>query len=129
LEVGKIDRRMLGKYKEKIVTENVILTPERLKHIQEHHPGDYEEYGRYISEILSNPDYILDDIKNVDTILLLKTINECEKNIQIVIKLNTNLNKNEKKNSILTLWKVKNKTYKQLIRNKEIIYSRLDKNT
>ena len=129
MEVGKIDRRMLGKYKEKIVTEKVILTTERLKHIQEHHPGDYEEYGIYIPEVLYHPDYIVDDVKNIDTIIFLKTIIECEKNIQIVIKLNTNLKEKDKKNSILTFWKVKNKTYKQLIRNKEIIYSRLDKST
>ena len=129
MEVGKIDKTMLGKYKENIVTEKVILTSERLKHIQEHHPGDYEDYGSYIPEILRTPDYIVDDAKNIDTIIFLKTINECGKNVQIVIKLNTNLNEKDKKNSILTFWKVKNKTYKQLIRNKEIIYSRLDKNT
>lgn len=129
MEVGKIHRRMLGKYKEKIVTENVILTYERLKHIQEHHPGDYEKYGVHIEEILSNPDYIIDDNKNIDTVLFLKNIKEDGKNIQIVIKLNTNLNEKDKQNSILTFWKVKDKTYRQLLRNKEIIYSRLDKNT
>lgn len=36
--VGKIDKAKLGKYKEKIVTDNVILTEERIKHIKEHHP-------------------------------------------------------------------------------------------
>ncbi len=120
---------MLGKYKEKIVTENVILTYERLKHIQEHHPGDYEKYGSYIEEILSSPDYIIEDNKNIDTVLFLKTIKENEKNIQIVLKLNTNVNEKDKQNSILTFWKIKDKTYRQLIRNKEIIYSRLDKDT
>lgn len=129
MKIGKIDRTMLGKYKEKIVTGNVILTYERLKHIQEHHPGDYEKYGSYIEEILSSPDYIIEDNKNIDTVLFLKTIKENEKNIQIVLKLNTNVNEKDKQNSILTFWKIKDKTYRQLIRNKEIIYSRLDKDT
>lgn len=36
--IGKIDKNKLGEYKDKIVTEDVILTDERIKHIKEHHP-------------------------------------------------------------------------------------------
>jgi len=128
LYIGKIDGKKLGKYKDKILTEIVILTTERKKHILEHHPGDYENYHMYIKEILKNPDYIIDDAKNKDTVLYLKSLQENKKNIQIVVKLNTNQINNGKYNSIITLWKMKTNTYKQLIRNKEIIYSILDKN-
>lgn len=124
--MGKIDKEKLGKYTNKIVTEKVILTEERIEHIKQHHPGDYENYGRYICEILSNPNYIINDSKNSDTILYLKNIIKENKNIQIVLKLNTNKEEKKKGNSILTLWKIKEKTYKQLIRNKEIIYKRVD---
>lgn len=124
--IGKIDKRKLGRYTNKIVTEKVILTEERIEHIKQHHPGDYENYGRYICEILSNPNYIINDSKNSDTILYLKNIIKENKNIQIVLKLNTNKEEKKKGNSILTLWKIKEKTYKQLIRNKEIIYKRVD---
>lgn len=124
---GKIDKNKLKKYKERLVTENVILTAERLKHIQEHHPGDYEKYGMYIKEVLKNPDYIIDDNKNTDTVIYLKNIQVNNKNIQVVVRLNTNIYEKSKQNSIITLWKIKDKTYKQLIRNKEIIYSNMDK--
>lgn len=124
--IGKLDIEKLGKYKEKIITDEVILTEERIKHIQEHHPGDYERYSIYISEIIDNPDYIVDDSKNLDTILYIKTIKENEKNIQIVVRLNTNEKEKNKQNSILTLWKMKDKTYRQLLRNKEIIWQNLD---
>ena len=53
---------------------------------------------------------------------MLKQIKEKAKNIQLVIKLNTGRDKKRDKNSILTLWKVRNSTYKQLIRNKKILY-------
>ena len=125
--IGKIDREKLGDYKEKLVTTDVILTEERIKHIKEHHPGDYEKYGVYIKEVIRDPDYILDDNKNIDTVLYMKNIKENNKNIQIVIRLNTNKTEFNKKNSILTLWKVKNSTYNQLIRNRKVIWKKLDK--
>lgn len=72
---------------------------------------------------MKNPDFILEDSKNVDTIIMLKRIVE-EKNIQLVIKLSTGRDYKRDKNSILTLWKVRNSTYKQLIKNKKILYKR-----
>ncbi len=53
---------------------------------------------------------------------MLKRIQEEGKNIQLVVKLNTGTNKKRDKNSILTMWKIRNSTYKQLIKNKEILY-------
>lgn len=126
--VGKLDKEKLGKYKENIITDDVILTDERIKHIQEHHPGDYEKYGIYATNVIKNPDYIIKDTKNLDTVLYMKTIEENRVNIQIVVRLNTNLKEIYKQNSILTLWKMRTKTYKQVIRNKEIIYEKLDNN-
>lgn len=126
--IGKLDRKKLGKYKEKIITEDVILTEERIRHIQEHHPGDHENYKKYIKEIINYPDYIINDNKNIETVLFIKKIKENNKNIQIVIRLNTNKNKDNKSNSILTLWKIKLKTYNQIIRNKEILWKNIDKN-
>ena len=36
--IGIIDKEKLGKYKNKIITNEVVLTEERLKHIKERHP-------------------------------------------------------------------------------------------
>jgi len=36
--IGKLDKEKLGKYKNKIITDEVILTDERIKHIKERHP-------------------------------------------------------------------------------------------
>ena len=110
-----------------MVTTKVILTEERIVHIENHHPGNYQNYNKYIEDIISNPDYIIDDNKNIDTIILLKTINEKKIHIQLVIRLNTISDEQNKYNSILTLWKVRYSTYRQILRNKEIIWQNLDK--
>lgn len=120
--IGKIDKNKLGEYKDKIITEEVILTNERLEHIKNHHPGDYEAYGKYIKNILEEPDYVLEDTKNIDTVLYMKNIIEENKNVQVVVKLSTNINNTANKNSILTLWKIKDKTYRQFVRNKKKLY-------
>lgn len=53
---------------------------------------------------------------------MIKQIENQGKNIQLVIKLCTSKDSKKDKNSILTLWKVRNSTYRQLIRNKKILY-------
>lgn len=36
--VGKINKKRLGKYRNKITTDEAVLTEERIKHIRERHP-------------------------------------------------------------------------------------------
>ena len=43
-----------------ICTNEVIITPERVRHIKERRGEDfYEQYAEYFSFVLSDPDYIL----------------------------------------------------------------------
>lgn len=121
--IEELDKEKIGKYKEKVMTKTVIITDERIKHIQIKHPGDYEEYIEYLPYIIKNPDYILKDKKNEDTILVLKKIND--KNIEIVIKLKTTQS-NNKYNSILTFWKIRDRNYISTIKNNELIYKNVD---
>lgn len=36
--IGKLDKNKIGEYKDKIITDDVIMTNERIKHTQERHP-------------------------------------------------------------------------------------------
>lgn len=110
--IGKINKQILGKYKKKIITDKVIITNERIEHIKKRHLDDYEKYIKYIPDVLYNPDYILEDRDNKDTILMLKNIEKEEKKIQVVVKLQTNLKEKEKSNSILTFWQIRDRGYK-----------------
>ena len=125
--IGKLDKEKLGRYKNRIITEDVILTNERIEHIKKRHPGNYEEYIDYIPDIIKNPDYILEDKDNKETILVLKIIRDKEKNVQVVIKLHTNINQKDKSNSILTFWNIRDRNYKSTIKNNKTIYKKLDK--
>lgn len=120
--IGKLDTKKLGKYKEKIITDEVILTDEREEHIRKRHLEDYETYIKYISDIIEKPDYILEDLNNEDTILLLKTINNNGEKVQVVVKLQTVIQEVNKCNSILTFWHIRDRNYKSTIRNNKLLY-------
>lgn len=122
--IGILDKNKLEKYSEELVTLNVVLTAERKEHIQKRHPNDYEKYIKYVPTIIQEPDYILEDIDNKDTIILLKTIKG--ESIQIVIKLQTNIEYKNKSNSIITFWHIRDRNYKSTIRNNKVIYKNID---
>ena len=61
LVVGHIDMEKYSCVTTDIATDEVILTEERIAHIRQRHPGDYERYMQYIPEIVANPDYIIED--------------------------------------------------------------------
>lgn len=124
--IGKLKVKQLGEYKKNVLTSNVIITNERIEHTKKRHPGDYEKYINYIGDIIKEPDYILKDNDNIDTILVLKRIKENE-NLQIVIKLLTTEKDKDKSNTILTFWKIRNRSYNSAIKNNPIIYQKLDK--
>ena len=51
--IGKLNKEKLGEYKNKIITDEVVLTEERIKHIKERHPrrlwkvlGIYRRYNK-----------------------------------------------------------------------------------
>ncbi len=125
--IGKLNKKILGIYKDKITTEDVIITDERIQHIKKRHPQDYEEHIKDIPYILNNPDYILEDKNKMDTLILLKRIIKKQKNIQLIIKLNTNNYEKEKSNTIITFWRIRDVNYKKTIQNNKIIYNNIDK--
>ena len=127
--IGRLDSKELGIYEEKIITDEVILTEERLKgHILNYHKSDYEQFKSYIKEIIENLDYIIEDNRHEDTMIYLKEIKKLNKKSRIVIKLALGKDKEHNKNSIITLMKQNDRTWKQTIKNRgKIIWKNLDK--
>ena len=64
--VGKIDRSLYKEISETIITDEVIITDERIEHIIEF----YDKYRPYFAEIVENPDYIFKD-KKINTAMSL----------------------------------------------------------
>ena len=58
--VGKINREIYKCVSKDIVTDDVIITDERIQHIIEGHPNDYEQYCLYMQQIVEHPEYIIE---------------------------------------------------------------------
>lgn len=119
--VGRIDRNIYRCITEDITTDEVIITDERIKHVKDRHPNDYERYFQYMKSGIEKPDYII-KTDSADTALILKTISDNGKNFRIVLRLHTSSDNPDFKNSIITFMKIKDKEYKRLLKNKKILY-------
>ncbi len=125
--IGKIDKNKFSLISKDITTDEVILTDKQVEHIKERHPNDYERYFKYFKKIIENPDYIIKD-KKPNTGFLLKEFTEDDKRFQLILRLHTSKDEKEYKNSIITFLKVSEKKYNQYLRNKEIVWKKVDKN-
>lgn len=120
--IGKIDIRKIGYYKTLIMSEDVILTEERRQHILKRHKEDYILYKNKLNYMIRYPKYILEDYKNKNTLLFIASIQN--ENINLVIKLNVYDDKEYIKNSIITLWRVRDKNLQKLINKNRTIYKK-----
>ena len=117
--ITNLDKKKLGIYEKKIITEEVILTDERLyEHILLFNEEEYKQLRRYIKNIIEDRDYIVEDNRHEDTMIYLKQIEEISKNGRVVIKLALGKDEEHSKNSIITLMKLNKRTWKQTIRNR-----------
>ena len=122
--IGKLDINIYSCITKDIVTDEVIITDERIEHIKERHPNDYEKYYSYLQAIVVEPDYIIES-KRQKTALILKEIVESEeKHFKTVLRLTTSTDNPNFKNSIITFMKIDEKEWKRLIKNKRILYTR-----
>lgn len=122
--VGKIDKEVYKCITEDIVTDEVIITDERIGHIKERRPNDYEKYCEYLKLIVEEPDYIV-ETKKPNTALILKEIKESnERQFKTVLRLTTSTDNPGFKNSIITFMKIDEKEWNRLLRNKLILYKK-----
>lgn len=120
IEIGNINAELLKNYCI-LSTERLIITKERIEHVNKRHNNDYDLYGKYMKEIIHYPDYILEDIENIKTLLYLKTIENL--NLQMVVKLQTEEIEN-KANTVLTFWHMRKRSYNQIIKKNRKIFDR-----
>lgn len=117
--ITNLDKKKLGIYENQIITEEVILTDERLyEHILLFHEEEYKQLRPYIKNIIEDPDYIVEDNRHEDTMIYLKEIDAIGKNGRVVIKLALGKDEEHNKNSIITLMKLNKRTWNQTIRNR-----------
>lgn len=108
--IGKINLKILENVFGKIQTNEVILTEERMQHIKEKHKDDFLLFKKHGKDILENPDTILKDEKNENTIFVIKHISET--NMNIIVKLAVSEDEKHPKNSIMTAYRLREKNAK-----------------
>lgn len=108
----------------KLNTNKVILRDERIEHIKERHPEVVEIIKKYSKDIIENPDYILKDSKNIDTIWHIKEIEKAK--INVVIKLSLKAKEENKGylNSIITGHGVKEARLKKYLEKHKLLYKK-----
>lgn len=119
--IGKINKNIYKCVSEDITTEEVIITDNQINHIKNRHPNDYENFSSYFSDILSDPDFILEANKP-NTAFILKQITENDLTVQLILRLQTSQDPKGYKNSIITFLKIDIKTWNKYLRNKKILY-------
>ncbi|HFI0150699.1 TPA: minor capsid protein [Streptococcus suis] len=96
----------------------IVLRQERLEHILEGHKDIGQDVTGSLRRVIKQPDKILIDHKNKDSILVLGR--GFENNINIAVKLSTN----GYDNSIITAMRVSDKTIKRILKKNIKIYDK-----
>lgn len=123
--IGDIDIKLFGGIAEKrILTNEVIITDNRIDHIVERRGQDfYDKYHNSFGAILSDPDYIFRD-NSPNTAIVSKRFVEHGKSVNIVLRLAVEGDDPSYKNSILTAIGENDKRFNQRLRNNVPVYAK-----
>lgn len=123
IKVGKINMKIFRNISYNLITDEVILTNERYLHIIEGHKEDFMIYSNMLSQIIIEPNYILEDYKNQYTVMVIKKV-ENNNNINVIIRLAIEEDLIHNKNSIMTMYRIREKNLKKLMEKNKVIYKK-----
>lgn len=121
--IGKIDAGLFENEFGKLNTNDVILTNERLQHIIDEHPQDYDYFAKYGIQTVTNPDIVIKDGKNENTVFMIAKLENT--NLNTVVRLSVagkDLSKLD--NSIMTFYRIREKNLRKLIERNKVLYKR-----
>ena len=119
--IGRIDIEKYRCISNDITTDEVIITEERIEHIKNKHPDDFERYFHYIEKMLIEPEYIFESDRP-NTAFIMNSFTENGKNFELILRLKTSADNEKFKNSIITFLKISDRKRDKYIRNKKILY-------
>ena len=119
----RIDKAIYSLAEREIQSSDVVITDERIEHIKERHPQDYERFMRYIPQIIQEPDYIIAASKP-HTAVILKMIEENGERFKAILRLKVEKEPSRYRHSIISFWRIGDATWKKILRNKVILYRR-----
>lgn len=102
--LGKINTDVLEKEFGRIQTDKIIITNERIDHIKQRHPEDYDLFERYGEESVTSPDLVIRNIKNTGTVFMVKKLPETNLNVVVCVVLE--IDDSKLKNSVMTFYRI-----------------------
>ncbi len=121
--VGYIDIEKYRCITEDITTDEVIITDERIEHIKERHPRDWERFMEFIPEIIAAPDYII-EANQPNTAVILKEVEASGEKFKLILRIKVKNDPDGYKNSVMSFWHIGETTWKKNLKNKKILYKR-----
>ena len=121
--IAKLNLEIYRCITDDIVTTDVIITDEQIRHIRERHSDDFDNYSKYFREIISNPDYIIEANRENTAVILKEVVSE-NKRIQLILRICTSQDPKGYKNSVITFMKIDHKRWRRYLRTKKILYKK-----
>lgn len=122
LHIGQLNTQPLEATFGKLQTSEVIVTDERIEHIQQRHPEDFQLFQQYGKTTVESPDVILKDSKNDGTVFMIKKLPET--NLNVVVRLVLMGDNPDYKNSVMTFYRIREKNLKKLEKKNEVLYKK-----
>ena len=120
--LGKIDIQILEKEYGKIQTDEIIVTNERIEHIKDRHPEDYDLFQKYGHKSVEDPDLIIKDMKHCGTVFMVKKLPET--NLNVVVRVVLETDNGGLKNSVMTFYRIREKNLNKLIEKNRLLYKK-----
>lgn len=120
--LGEIDTSVLEKEFGKIQTRDIIITGERLGHIKERHPEDYELFEKYGKISVEKPDIVIKDGKHEGTVFMVKRLENT--NLNVVVRVVLETDGTGLKNSVMTFYRIRERNLKKLIEKNALLYKK-----
>lgn len=120
--LGNLDPALLQNFFGTLRTTEVVVTEERVAHIKERHPEDFTLFEQYGAETVLFPDLLILDEKHAGTVFAVRRLEES--NLNVVVRLALETDKNEYKNSVMTFYRLHDRNLKKLLEKNRLLYSR-----
>ena len=120
--LGNLDPALLQNFFGTLRTTEVVVTEERVAHIKERHPEDFTLFEQYGAETVLFPDLLILDEKHAGIVFAVRRLEES--NLNVVVRLALETDKNEYKNSVMTFYRLRDRNLKKLLEKNRLLYSR-----
>lgn len=120
IELGKFDTQPLEIEFGKLKTDELIVTNERIEHIKSRHPEDFNLFEKYSLSVIAEPDFIIKDEKNVNTVFMVKKLENT--NLNLVVKIILETDEKDLKNSVMTFYRIRERNLKKLVDRNKTLY-------